>query len=123
MSAATLTCLFNGYAGQGWRNRIVLASWVTDQGLMPSPGNQRWLWASLPANNTKSSFNNECTLVLKPIGRVHQSLKQRIPVAQQNGPRSNKKNTSAIIPCCLPHHGERDSVINTHSVIDMKRPI
>ena len=39
---------------------------------------------------TKSTGNDESTLALKPRGRFIQSPKQRVPVAPQNGPRSNK---------------------------------
>ena len=38
----------------------------------------------------KSAGNDRSTLTLKFMGRVIQSLKQRVPVGPQNGPRSNK---------------------------------
>ena len=38
----------------------------------------------------KSACDNRSTLTLKLMGRVIRSPKQRAPVAQQNGPRSNK---------------------------------
>ena len=58
---------------------------------MPSPG-KRGLWGLLCITQKKSTSNNEFALTLKLIWRViHQSPKQSVPVAPQNGPWTNKK--------------------------------
>ena len=45
----------------------------------------RWVQAT-----TESTCHDESTLAMKLMGRVIQSPEQKVPVAPQNGPRSNK---------------------------------
>ena len=58
-------------------------------GLMPSSGKQKWL-RIIACRWRKSASDDESTLALKPMGRVIRIPKQRVPVAPQNGPQSNK---------------------------------
>ena len=77
----------------GLHDVILLTSQVSDPGSIPGPRNQRLLWGLLRANNKEcrrlnSAGDDGFTLTLKLMDPC---LKQRVPVAPQNGPRSRKK--------------------------------
>ena len=76
-------------AGSGWRNGIVLVSLMSDPGSIPLPANRDGSEDHC-TQATKECRNDESTLALKPMSRVIQSPKQRVPVAPQNGSWSNK---------------------------------
>ena len=54
-------------------------------------GSQSSLRGSFNAQATESAGDAASTLALKPMGRVNQSPKQRVPVAPQNGDLSAQK--------------------------------
>ena len=74
------------------RDKVVAILFSTWEVAGSFPG-QSWLWGSL-CTSQKSSGNGASTLAFKPMGRVNQSPKERVPVAValQNGDLSPQKN-------------------------------
>ena len=59
------------------------------------------LWI-IACKGQKSTGHDESTLTLKLMGGVITSPKQRVPVAPQNGPRSNKNLKKKFGIFCIP---------------------
>ena len=78
-------------AGSGWRNGIVLASGAMDRSGFDAQSRQpEMTLGNIARKWQKSTGDDRSNLTLKLMGRLIWSPKQRVPVAPQNGPRSNK---------------------------------